>query len=101
MTQKPLSETNGSVSDKLPKTNKHKRSPIQVDTTDKRKKIVPDEYDMNIDQMTEEVDKRNESPANRHQIARTPSMNKIISKIPENVKLTKINSSECGRQTQA
>ena len=102
---KKLTDTSGSVSEKLKSNNKHKRSPNQqqeaTDNADKRKKIIPDEYQDAIEIMVDEMDTSNAQPANRNNITRTPSMNKIMDKIPQNVKLTKISQIECGKQTVA
>ena len=87
-----LTDTSGSVSQKL-KNTIHKRTPEQ-DNSDKRKKIIPDEYEEAIHNLVEEIDSIEEP-------TRRDKMNKIIDKIPSNVNITKINTKKCGKYSQS
>ena len=93
---KTLTDTTGSVSNKL---KKHKRSPQNDTTVDKRKKIIPDEYNDEIDAMTEEID--TQQPAIGQDLIRTPSITAIMKKIPDTVNFTKINKSESSIKNQS
>ena len=95
-----LTETNGSMTQEL-LNNKHKRTPTEQ-TTDKRKKlIIPDEYNDSINRMVDDMD---EEQAKQNEMNRTPSMTKILNKIPNNVSITKVNTNEtteCGQMNQS
>ena len=95
-----LTKTNGSVYKELKPSNKHKRSPQnqETDMTDKRKKIIPDQYDEAIDYI---VETGSEEAVSQQELARTPSMRKILTKIPDSIKFTKVNTNECGGNMQS
>ena len=96
---KPLSGTNGSVSKQL-QNNKHKLSPNtrnNTETTQKPKKVIkPDEYNQQMDELTDEIDIE---VAKANEILRTPSMDKIINKIPSNINITKVNTKSTTEQS--
>ena len=98
-----LSETNGSISNKLKNTTKHKRSP-QNTTADKRKKIIPDEYDEAIEKLASEIDiieQNSQSPAGGKTPQRSESMDALMEKIPKSINITKVQSNTSGQKLQA
>ena len=77
-------------------------SPNQENTNenhDKKKKIItPDDYNQEIETMVNLID---EETASRKTMNRTPSLQKIIEKIPNNVNITKINPRKCKSSMQS
>ena len=92
--QRKLTETNGSMTQEL---KKHKRSPNQENSTDKRKKIItPDDYNHTVDIMVEEV----ETEILSTNLERTPSLQKLFNKVPKNINIQKVNTNQTNERGQ-
>ena len=77
-------------------TNKHKMTP-EDDTNEKRKKIIiPDDYNELVQEMVDEMDYIED--INDDKIEKTPSMKKILKKIPANIKIHKIQEKSLQNQ---